>query len=275
MRDRWPASICPGRTARSRCSRVEGDDISVGIVNPDGSRAEMSGNGTRIAAAWLMSRTGSSRGPRARRAEDRGGATDWGRPLRVGVRRGRGGGAGARRRDRADPVVGRQSPRRSPGRPEPDRGARPTTREASAVPGADERAGRPGRAAWRGDGARLGARRGGDGGVRDERGRRRRSDPRDGEVVVHFPAATCGCVWRDGRAWLTGPAEPLDELPGSGHEAGTNGNRFARYRRLRGRRESYPTLWAGVVDLLRRNRSRCAALRCRSRTRVARRSGSS
>jgi diaminopimelate epimerase len=38
---------------------VEGDDITVGIVNPDGSRAEMSGNGTRIAAAWLMSRTGS------------------------------------------------------------------------------------------------------------------------------------------------------------------------------------------------------------------------
>jgi diaminopimelate epimerase len=40
---------------------IEGDDISIGIVNPDGSRAEMSGNGTRIAAAWLMRRTGSSR----------------------------------------------------------------------------------------------------------------------------------------------------------------------------------------------------------------------
>jgi diaminopimelate epimerase len=49
---------------------VDGDDITVGIVNPDGSRAEMSGNGTRIAAAWLMSRTGSKHacvhvGPRA------------------------------------------------------------------------------------------------------------------------------------------------------------------------------------------------------------------
>jgi diaminopimelate epimerase len=31
----------------------------IGIVNPDGSRAEMSGNGTRIAAAWHMTRTGS------------------------------------------------------------------------------------------------------------------------------------------------------------------------------------------------------------------------
>jgi diaminopimelate epimerase len=57
---------------------VEGDDATIGIVNPDGSRAEMSGNGTRIAAAWLMSRTGSTSarvhvGPRmvaVRRTED-------------------------------------------------------------------------------------------------------------------------------------------------------------------------------------------------------------
>lgn len=39
---------------------VDGDEITVGILNPDGSHAEMSGNGTRIAAAWLMSRTGSA-----------------------------------------------------------------------------------------------------------------------------------------------------------------------------------------------------------------------
>jgi diaminopimelate epimerase len=38
---------------------VEGDDVTIRIVNPDGSQAEMSGNGTRIAAAWLMTRTGS------------------------------------------------------------------------------------------------------------------------------------------------------------------------------------------------------------------------
>ena len=37
---------------------VDGDDITVVIVNPDGSHAEMSGNGTRIAGAWLMERTG-------------------------------------------------------------------------------------------------------------------------------------------------------------------------------------------------------------------------
>jgi diaminopimelate epimerase len=38
---------------------INGDDVTVAIVNPDGSLAEMSGNGTRIAAAWLMDRTGS------------------------------------------------------------------------------------------------------------------------------------------------------------------------------------------------------------------------
>ena len=42
-----------------RVLSVEGDDVTVAIVNPDGSLAEMSGNGTRIAAAWLMERTGA------------------------------------------------------------------------------------------------------------------------------------------------------------------------------------------------------------------------
>ena len=40
--------------------RVDGDEVEIAIVNPDGSRAEMSGNGTRIAGAWLMEQTGSS-----------------------------------------------------------------------------------------------------------------------------------------------------------------------------------------------------------------------
>jgi diaminopimelate epimerase len=46
------------------------DWASVRIWNPDGSLAEMSGNGTRIAALWLFARTGRDRitirvGPRA------------------------------------------------------------------------------------------------------------------------------------------------------------------------------------------------------------------
>jgi len=54
------------------------DEMDIEIVNPDGSHAEMSGNGTRIAGAWLMERTGHDRalvhvGPRVvevRRAGD-------------------------------------------------------------------------------------------------------------------------------------------------------------------------------------------------------------
>ena len=38
--------------------RVDGDDVWITIRNPDFSVAEMSGNGTRIAGAWLMERTG-------------------------------------------------------------------------------------------------------------------------------------------------------------------------------------------------------------------------
>jgi diaminopimelate epimerase len=34
--------------------------VEVAIWNPDGSRAELSGNGTRIAAAWLAARSGDS-----------------------------------------------------------------------------------------------------------------------------------------------------------------------------------------------------------------------
>ena len=49
----------PGLDGIMRVLDVDGDDVVVEIVNPDGSLAEMSGNGTRIAAAWLMDRTGS------------------------------------------------------------------------------------------------------------------------------------------------------------------------------------------------------------------------
>jgi diaminopimelate epimerase len=35
------------------------DWVEIAIWNPDGSRAEMSGNGTRIAATWLAAQTGS------------------------------------------------------------------------------------------------------------------------------------------------------------------------------------------------------------------------
>jgi diaminopimelate epimerase len=49
----------PGLDGVMQILETDGDDVTVAIVNPDGSLAEMSGNGTRIAAAWLMDRTGS------------------------------------------------------------------------------------------------------------------------------------------------------------------------------------------------------------------------
>ena len=39
--------------------RIGDDWVEIAIWNPDGSRAEMSGNGTRIAARWLAERTGA------------------------------------------------------------------------------------------------------------------------------------------------------------------------------------------------------------------------
>jgi diaminopimelate epimerase len=56
-----------------------GDDwLEIAIWNPDGSRAEMSGNGTRIAARWLAERTGAEQvavrvGPREVKAAMLGG----------------------------------------------------------------------------------------------------------------------------------------------------------------------------------------------------------
>jgi diaminopimelate epimerase len=38
--------------------RVDGPEAEIAIWNPDGSRAELSGNGTRIAARWLAERSG-------------------------------------------------------------------------------------------------------------------------------------------------------------------------------------------------------------------------
>jgi diaminopimelate epimerase len=65
---------------------VDGDRAEVVIWNPDGSTAELSGNGTRIAARWLARRGGASEvwitvGPREVAARMRGGAeveTDMG-----------------------------------------------------------------------------------------------------------------------------------------------------------------------------------------------------
>jgi diaminopimelate epimerase len=58
-----PCGLTPERV-RAEVGGADGilevaDDGDVVVWNPDGSRAEMSGNGTRIAARWLAERTGA------------------------------------------------------------------------------------------------------------------------------------------------------------------------------------------------------------------------
>ena len=221
MRGRQAGLDLSGTDGAIEVLSVEGDDVTIGIVNPDGSRAEMSGNGTRIAAAWLMARTGSTAvrvhvGPRTvavRRTEDglyesELGAVEVGPPELVdGIE--------------LTPVTVGNPHAVVAGDPEPDRGARPTARDTSALPGADERAGRPRGRAGGGHRTRMGARGGGDERIREQRGRGRGRDARRRGGARPLPRRRPARPPGRGSAWLTGPAEPLDELPGSGHETGT------------------------------------------------------
>jgi diaminopimelate epimerase len=202
---------------------VDGDDVTVGIVNPDGSRAEMSGNGTRIAAAWLMSRTGSALarvhvGPRTvavRRIEDGLYESELGR-VEVGAR---------------EIVDGVELTPVSVGNPhavvvgDPERigelGPRleghphfPERTNVQVV-----RAERPGEVTarvWeRGVGETAAS---GTSAVAVAA-----ATHADGDVLVHFPGGDLRVRLAGGQAWLTGPAEPLDELPGSDTGIGTDG----------------------------------------------------
>jgi diaminopimelate epimerase len=51
--------VCAGADGVLEVVSVAGAEVEIVIWNPDGSQAEMSGNGTRIAARWLADLTGS------------------------------------------------------------------------------------------------------------------------------------------------------------------------------------------------------------------------
>jgi diaminopimelate epimerase len=201
---------------------VAGDDVTVGIVNPDGSRAEMSGNGTRIAAAWLMSRTGSAQarvhvGPRTVEVRRTDGLYESelgpvevaapelvdgielipvsvGNPHAVVV---------------GDPDLIAELGPRLEGHPRfPER----TNVQVVRV----DRPGEVTARVWeRGVGETAASGTSAVAVAAATHG--------DGEVVVHFPGGDLRVRLSGGRAWLTGPAEPLDELPGSRPEVGTAG----------------------------------------------------
>ena len=201
---------------------VEGEDVTIAILNPDGSHAEMSGNGTRIAAAWLMSRTGSTKarvhvGPRTvavRRTADGLYESELG-PVEIGppelvdgielipVSVGNPHAVVA-----GDPSrIGELGPQLE-GHPHfPER----TNVQVARVDGPGEVTAR----VWeRGVGETAASGTSAVAVAAAVHG--------DGEVLVHFPGGDLRVRLAGGRAWLTGPAEPLEELPGSGHETGTD-----------------------------------------------------
>jgi diaminopimelate epimerase len=192
-----------------RILEVDGDDVTVAIVNPDGSLAEMSGNGTRIAAAWLMERTGSDLarvhvGPRlveVRRAGERLYESDMGE-VAVGAREtvdgieltpvDVGNPHAVVVGDPADlPEVG---PRLEVHRRFPNR----TNVQVVRVDGPAEVTAR----VWeRGVGETTAS---GSSAVAVAA-----ATHGDGEVLVHFPGGDLRVRLRDGRATLIGPAEPF------------------------------------------------------------------
>jgi diaminopimelate epimerase len=201
---------------------AEGDEISIGIVNPDGSRAEMSGNGTRIAAAWLMARTGSAQalvhvGTRTVRVRRTVGdlyesefddvevnerelvdgieltPVSVGNPHAVVL---------------GDPgEIGTLGPRLETHPRFPER----TNVQVARVDAPGEVTAR----VWeRGVGETEAS---GTSAVAVAA-----ATHREGDVVVHFPGGDLRVRLAAGRAWLTGPAVPLDELPDSVHETGAD-----------------------------------------------------
>jgi diaminopimelate epimerase len=189
---------------------VDGDDVTIGILNPDGSHAEMSGNGTRIAAAWLMSRTGSGQacvhvGPRTvevRRTEDGLYESELG-PVEVGA---------------SEVVDGIELTPVSVGNPhavvvgDPERigelgpGLETHPRFPERTNVQIVRVDRPGEVTarvWeRGVGETAAS---GTSAVAVAAA----THP-ECEVVVHFPGGDLRVRLDGGRAWLTGPAEPVD-----------------------------------------------------------------
>jgi len=192
---------------------VDGDEVTISILNPDGSRAEMSGNGTRIAAAWLMSRTGSTRaqvhvGTRTIAVrltldglyESELGAVEVGTPELVdGIELTPVLVGNPHAVVLGDPTrigeLGRQLEGHS-------RFPERTNVQIARV----ERPGEVTARVWeRGVGETTASGTSAVAVAAATHG--------NGEVVVHFPGGDLRVRLAGGEAWLTGPAEPMDELP--------------------------------------------------------------
>jgi len=199
----------PGTDGVVEILRAAGDEVEIRIVNPDGSVAEMSGNGTRIAAAWLIEQTG------VERVRVRVGARDVEvRALGDGLYE-----AEMGRVDVSEPetIAGIDVVRVSVGNPHAV--VRGDPEEITRIgPLLETHAAFPERtnvqvARLDGEGdvtARLWER-----GVGETASSGTSAvavaaaTHADGEVTVHFPGGDLFVRLQDGRAWLTGPAERL------------------------------------------------------------------
>jgi diaminopimelate epimerase len=186
-------------------------EAEVVIWNPDGSTAELSGNGTRIAAAWLAARTGTAtvrirvRGGRevTARMLDDGlvetdmGAVEVGEPETVDgveLRRVSVGNPHAVVRGNPD-EIGRIGPLLETHERFPNR----TNVQIVRVDGPGEVSGR----IWeRGVGETTASGTSAVAVAAATHG--------DGDVLVHFPGGDLRVRLAGGRAWLTGPAEQID-----------------------------------------------------------------
>jgi diaminopimelate epimerase len=189
--------------------RVGDREVEIAIWNTDGSTAEMSGNGTRIAGAWLMERTGAQDvrvivGPRAVSVRAVGGGTyesEMG-DVEVGPRE-TVGGVELTTVDVGNPhavVIGdpddvtRLGPLLETHARFPNR----TNVQVARVDGPGEVTAR----VWeRGVGETTAS---GSSAVAVAA-----ATHGDGDVVVHFPGGDLRVHLHGGRAWLTGPAEPV------------------------------------------------------------------
>jgi diaminopimelate epimerase len=189
--------------------RADGDEAEIVIWNTDGSTAEMSGNGTRIAGAWLMSRSGADDvrivvGPRVVTVRALGGAqfeSDMGEVL-VGPRE-TVDGIELTTVDVGNPhavVVGDPDDvtRIGPVLETHPRFPNRTNVQVAHVDGPGEVTAR----VWeRGVGETTAS---GSSAVAVAA-----ATHAEGDVIVHFPGGDLRVRLENGRAWLTGPAEPV------------------------------------------------------------------
>ncbi|HTZ06934.1 MAG TPA: diaminopimelate epimerase [Gaiellaceae bacterium] len=186
--------------------------VEIVIWNPDGSTAELSGNGTRIAAAWLMARDGrddarvdvrGGRSVHARRLADGSIETDIG-PVEIGPRETVDG-------IELTPVVVGNPHAVVVGDPAEIGRIGPFLETHPRFPGRTNvqvaRVDRPGdvtaRVWERGVGETTASGTSAVAVAAATHG--------EGAVIVHFPGGDLAVRLENGHAWLTGPAERLDD----------------------------------------------------------------